>query len=62
MHQNDPLIIQSLNELNENPLPATSHVKMYNLSDYPAVTASLQADQYKNFIDKVSYNDDAEPN
>lgn len=59
MHQNDPLIIQSLNELNENPLPATSHVKMYNLSDYPAVTASLQADQYKNFIDKVSYNDDA---
>jgi cell division transport system permease protein len=57
-HQNDPLITQSLNELSDNPLPATSHVKTYNLSDYPAVTASLQADQYKDFINKVSYNDD----
>lgn len=56
-HQNDPLITQSLNELTENPLPATLHIKTYKLDDYPAVAQNLEADQYKNFIDKVNFED-----
>lgn len=56
-HSNDPLITQSLNELTGNPLPATVHIKSYNLSDYPAIAQKLQGDQYKDFIDKVNYED-----
>lgn len=56
-HANDPLITQSLNELTENPLPATLHIKANNLEDYPAISSMLQSDQYKNFIDKVNFDD-----
>lgn len=56
-HQNDPLIIQSLNELTDNPLPATLHIKTYKLEDYPAIAQKLQSDQYKDFVDKVNFED-----
>ena len=56
-HKNDPLITQSLNELTENPLPATLHIKTYELSDYPLVANNLQNGQYKSFIDKVNFED-----
>ena len=56
-HSNDPLITQSLNELTENPLPATLHIKAYNLDDYPAIAQKLEGNQYKDFIDKVNYED-----
>ena len=56
-HQNDPLITESLNELTQNPLPATLHIKTYNLSDYPGVAQNLESDQYKSFIDKVNFED-----
>lgn len=56
-HQNDPLIMASLNELTENPLPATLHVKTHNLEDYPAIADKLQTGQYKDFIDKVNFED-----
>lgn len=57
VHQNDQLITQSLNELNDNPLPATLHIKTYQLDDYPVVAQKLESDQYKDFIDKVNYED-----
>jgi len=56
-HQNDPLIIQSLNELTENPIPATLHIKANNLEDYPDISNQLQGDQYKDFISKVNFED-----
>lgn len=56
-HANDPLIIQSLNELTENPLPATLHIKANNLEDYPAISESLKTEKYTSFIDKVNFDD-----
>lgn len=56
-HQDDPLITQSLNELTENPLPATLHVKTNLLEDYPAIAEILQSDKYKDFVDKVNFED-----
>ncbi len=56
-HENDPLIMASLNELTENPLPATLHIKTYQLDDYPAIADKLQSDQYKDFVDKVNFED-----
>ena len=56
-HANDPTIQASLNELSDNPLPATLHVKANNLNDYPAINQELNGDQYKDFISKVNYED-----
>jgi len=56
-HQNDPLITQSLNELTENPLPATLHIKANNLDDYTAIADKVSGDQYKDFVDKVNFED-----
>ena len=56
-HANDPTIQSSLNELTENPLPATLHVKANTLEDYPAVAQKLQSDEYKDFVSKVNFED-----
>jgi len=56
-HENDQLITQSLNELNENPLPATLHIKANDLEDYPVVAEKMQSEQYADFIDKVNFED-----
>ncbi len=56
-HKDDQLIAQSLNELNENPLPATLHIKAKNLEDYPAVAERMHSENYANFVDKVNYED-----
>lgn len=56
-HANDPLITQSLNELSENPLPATLHIKANQLEDYPQIAESLKQDSYANFVDKVNFED-----
>jgi len=56
-HANDPLIQESLNELTDNPLPATLNIKTYNLADYPSIASKLQSADYKDFITKVNFED-----
>ncbi len=56
-HADDPLVTQSLNELSENPLPATLHIKANNLEDYPGIAEKMQSDKYASFIDKVNFED-----
>lgn len=56
-HKSDPLIQQSLNELTENPLPATLNVKAGKIEDYPAIARELNDPKYQSFIDKVNYED-----
>lgn len=54
-HKDDPQILESLNELNENPLPATLNIKAFELEDYPEIAESLQSPRYEGFIETVSY-------
>jgi cell division transport system permease protein len=56
-HKNDPLITDSIKELNENPLPATLQIKAYNLADYPAIAQEVSGDQYRAQIEKVNFED-----
>jgi cell division transport system permease protein len=56
-HAGDTTITASLNQLTENPLPATLHVKANNLDDYPAIAEKLQSNDYKDSISKVNYQD-----
>ncbi|MBL8030540.1 MAG: ABC transporter permease [Candidatus Doudnabacteria bacterium] len=57
-HENDFLIQQSLNELTENPLPATLNVRAKNLEDYPQIDSFLSDRKYADFIESKSYGDD----
>lgn len=55
-HQNDPLIIEALKELNENPLYPTVVIKADDISNYPNIALALNA---KNFsqVQKINYED-----
>jgi cell division transport system permease protein len=57
LHENDPLITDSIKELNENPLPATLQVKAHNIEDYPAIADELNSEQFKAQIEKVNFED-----
>ena len=55
-HANDPLL-ESLDELSENPLPATLNVKAEDLDQYPQIVAELEKSEYQQFVEDVSYED-----
>lgn len=56
-HKNDELLIESVGELNENPLPATLQIKAKNLDDYPAIAELLNSSKYQSAIEKVNFED-----
>ena len=56
-NKNNARVLAALNEVDENPLLATLRIKAKSLDMYPQIADSLNAVQYKNFIDKVNYND-----
>lgn len=57
-HKNDPLVLQSLEELGGgNPLPATLRVKAHNLNDYPQIVEKLKDPQYSEIVTNVNYED-----
>lgn len=56
-HANDPLILESLVELADNPLPATIQIKATVLEDYPEIARQLNDGPFKNDITKVNFED-----
>lgn len=49
-HKNDPVILESLNELKDNPLGATLIIKANNIDDYPEILKVLDDPNYSNLI------------
>ncbi len=56
-HKNDELLLESVGELNENPLPATLQIKASNLDEYPAIAETLGSDKYRSAIEKINFED-----
>jgi cell division transport system permease protein len=56
-NQNNPVVLQSLEELATNPLPATLNVQAYKIEDYPEIAERLKSSQYKDFISYVNFED-----
>lgn len=56
-HGDNPQIIASLAELDDNPLQPTLIVKARNPEDYDTISAVLKDDQYKGLIQKFNYED-----
>ena len=54
-HKNDPLILESLEELGENPFQPILNIKAAKAGSYKSVAEFLEQDKYKDLIDKVNY-------
>lgn len=59
-HKDNPYLIQSLQELGENPLEASLNVKAQEASQYEAISQFLEGIYYNNIIDKVDYRQNKE--
>jgi len=57
-HQDEPLLIETVNEFseNDNPLPASFAIKGNDLSDYDSIASALSSDQYKPYFSKIRDN------
>lgn len=56
-HQDNPKILQSLEEIENNPLGASLVVKAKNSADYPLILETLQTPQYNNLIESKDFED-----
>ncbi len=56
-HQTNNLIQQSLDQLSNNPLPATLQIKAKQLDQYPQIADELKKSAYAPFIDQVNFED-----
>jgi cell division transport system permease protein len=55
-HVNDPVILESLNQLGDNPLGATLIVQAKTMDDYPRIMSVLDNDEYKDLIQDKSFD------
>jgi cell division transport system permease protein len=56
-HANDPAILESLNELGENPFTASLVIKANKIEDYPYIMQILEQPAYNEFIEKKNFDD-----
>lgn len=54
-HQNNPLIVKSLEELGENPLEASLNIKAKLIDNYDSIAAFLESPRFSSLIDTVNY-------
>ena len=56
-HQDNPKILQSLEEIENNPLGASLVIRANNTADYPVILDTLQTPQYNNLIESKNFDD-----
>jgi len=54
-HRDDPLLMESLTEVGENPFLTSLNIKAWQASQYEQVSKFLETSSYKNLIEKVDY-------
>jgi cell division transport system permease protein len=59
-HKESEVILQSLAELEQNPLEASLNIKAHYASQYEAVANYLAQDRFKGIIDKINYKQNKE--
>jgi len=55
-HKDDPVILQSLEELGYNPLSAALNIKAKNPQNYEGIASYLEKEVSPEFIDKINYS------
>lgn len=59
-HKENAVIMQSLDELGENPLEASLNIRANDVSQFDAIANFIGRDEYKPLIDKVNYSQNKE--
>jgi len=54
-HKDNPVLLQSLEELGMNPLEASLNIKARETNQYATITQFLESVHFKDIIDKVNY-------
>ncbi len=54
-HKDSPVLLQSLQELEQNPLEASLNIKANYASQYEAIANYLAQDRFQGLIDKINY-------
>lgn len=54
-HKDNPVLLQSLEELDINPLEASLNIKAHETNQYASITQFLESVHFKDIIDKVNY-------
>ncbi|PJC47893.1 MAG: hypothetical protein CO034_00955 [Parcubacteria group bacterium CG_4_9_14_0_2_um_filter_35_11] len=54
-HKNDPQIMDALNEIGNNPLPASLNVRASSAQSYAAISNFFEKGEFKNLVEKVNY-------
>jgi len=55
-HQDDPLLLEALAEVGENPLLASLNIKTWQANQYEALNNFLENASFQNIINKVDYH------
>lgn len=56
-HEDDPVILESLQELGENPFGATLAIKAKDAEQYPRIIAFLEDPKYQDLIEEKNFDD-----
>ncbi len=59
-HKDSPVLLQSLQELEQNPLEASLNIKANYASQYEAIANYLAQDRFQGLIDKINYKQNQE--
>jgi len=59
-HKDNPTLLQSVDELSDNPLEASLNIKAQNASQYASIVDFLGQAQYSSLIDKINYHQNKE--
>ena len=54
-HQNNSLVIKSLEELGENPLESSLNIKAKLIDSYESITSFLESQRFSGLVDTVNY-------
>jgi len=55
-HKDDPVLMESLTEVGENPFLASLNIRAWQVSQYEQVTNFLETGPFKDLIEKVDYH------
>jgi len=55
-HKDDPVLMDSITELGDNPFLASLNIKSWQASQYEQVANFLEQGQYKDLIEKIDYH------
>lgn len=54
-HKNNEILMQSLEELDSNPLEASLNIKAQQASQYESIVKFFEQDEYNEIVDKINY-------